>query len=143
MPSASPSLLGQGASRASNDMTLPARFPSVRLVAQAPEDSPACDVREISRVVASVLLASGAPGAEDVARANRGLARLGRPALNEHDASPTTPEELARSIPEDVRAFLSELLFELAGADALRRRVAQSYAALWGCAVSRPSPEPS
>src|SRR5271165_392096 len=81
------------------------------------------DLREASRVVATVLLASGTPSAEDVARANEGLARLGRPALAEHDASPTTPEELARAVPAEVREYVTELLFGLAGDDPLRRRV--------------------
>jgi MoxR-like ATPase len=90
------------------------------------------DLREVSRVVATVLLASGSPSAEDVARANGTLARLGLPALAQHDAAPANPEELARAVPAEVRAFVAHALFDLAGHDPLRRRLAQSYDALWG-----------
>jgi len=90
-----------------------------------------CDVREVGRVVATVLQASGAPPPEDLARANECLARLARPALGERDFALGSPEELGPRIPCEVRAPLSEMLFELAGADPLRRRLALAYAGLW------------
>jgi MoxR-like ATPase len=112
-----------------------------------PDDEPgaptATDLREVSRVVATVLLASGTPSAEDIARGNQGLARLGRPPLAAHDATPATPEELARAVPGEVRGFVSDLLFGLAGDDPLRRRVAESYSALWGRAAPSSPPPPS
>jgi MoxR-like ATPase len=110
-----------------------------RIAAPPAHDEPA-DVREVSRVVATVLLASGSPSAEDVGRANQALARLGRPPLAKHDASPATPEELARTIPEDVRGPLFEMLLDLAGDDPLRRRVATAFGALWGRAAPRTPP---
>src|ERR1700722_11584422 len=105
-----------------------------------PEAPAGTDLREVSRVVATVLLASGTPSAEDVARGNQGLARLGRPPLAQHDATPATPEELARAVPREVRGFVSDLLFGLAGDDPLRRRVAESYSALWGRAAPSSPP---
>jgi MoxR-like ATPase len=95
-------------------------------------ESATTDVREISRIVATVLLASGAPTPNDVARANEGLARLGRPPLAEHDALPATPEELARAIPAEVRGGVRDLLFQVAARDPMRLRVAHSFVALWG-----------
>jgi MoxR-like ATPase len=95
------------------------------------------DVREVSRVVATVLLASGHPTAQDVARGNEGLARLGRPALAKHDAIPATPEELAHLVPLGVRGPLLALLVDVAGEDPLRQRVAHAYGALWGQAAPR------
>jgi MoxR-like ATPase len=89
------------------------------------------DARECGRVVASVLLAGGAPPAEAVEAANRGLARFGRPPLAERDFVVTTPEELAALIPVELRADLGDLLLEVAGGEPLRRRVALAYLGLW------------
>jgi MoxR-like ATPase len=90
------------------------------------------DVRETSRVVATVLWSSGAPRPEEVARANEGLARLGRPPLSTLDVGVATPEELASAIPAELRPGLIALLFDLAGVDPIRQRVAQAYERLWG-----------
>jgi MoxR-like ATPase len=120
-------------------MTQPALAP---VAVDDPDASTSWDLREASRVVATLLLASGVPSNELVARANEGLARLGRPPLGEHDAKPATPEELARAIPPDARGGLSALLFQLAGDDPIRHRVAQSYAALWGREAPAPRPPP-
>ncbi|MFT3770291.1 MAG: MoxR family ATPase [Minicystis sp.] len=99
------------------------------------------DVREVGRVVATVLLAGGAVPPDAIARANRGLARLGRPPLIDRDFVVTTPEELAPLIPVELRAAVGELLIEAAGEEPLRRRVASSYFGLWQIAL--PAPEPS
>ena len=100
------------------------------------------DARETSRVVATVLWASGTPTDEDVVRADAGLARFGRPALQPHDLAPATPEELAESIPPTLRAGVCALLFEIAGNDPVRRRVADAYRALWGAAPPAAPPLP-
>jgi MoxR-like ATPase len=101
------------------------------------------DVREVGRVVATVLLAGGEATPEAVAQANRDLARFGRPPLTERDCTVSTPEELAPRIPPDLRADLADLLWELSSGAAtsplrgssteepLRRRVALSYFHLW------------
>jgi len=89
------------------------------------------DARECGRVVATVLLAGGAPPAEAVEAANRGLARFGRPPLVERDFVVTTPEELSALIPAPLRADLGDLLLEVAGGEPLRRRVALAYLGLW------------
>src|SRR5580693_3890130 len=85
------------------------------------------DAREVGRVVATVLLASGMPTQEELARANGALAELGRPALGEHDFDVTSPEELAPMAPVEMRPLLAALLFELAGEDPLRFRMADTY----------------
>jgi MoxR-like ATPase len=112
-------------------------------IASTSHDTGARDLREASRVVATVLLASGTPSAQEVGRANEGLARLGLPPLAEHDASPATPEELARTIPDEVRGYLGDLLIGLAGDDPMRLRIARSYVALWGRAFPEPPPAAS
>jgi MoxR-like ATPase len=100
------------------------------------------DAREVGRVVATVLLASGEPPSEDLERANDYLARLARPALSERDFALATPEELGPRIPLDLRGPLSEMLFDLAGHDPLRRRLALAYAGLWRLPVSPPVSPP-
>ena len=100
------------------------------------------DVREVGRVVATVLLAGGAVLPDAIARANRGLAELGRPPLTERDFVVTTPEELAPCIPEAWRAAVGALLLETAGDEPLRRRVALSYFGLWQIALPAPAPAP-
>jgi MoxR-like ATPase len=97
----------------------------------SPTPPSSLDAREVGRVVATLLLASGSPTQEEVARANAGLAQLGRPVLGPHDADISTPEELAPRVPLEMRAVLAELCFDLAGADPIRLRLARTYAALW------------
>jgi MoxR-like ATPase len=83
-------------------------------------------------VVASVLLAAGDPSGEDIQRANDGLSALGRPRLDfERDAVAASPEELAPSVPIEMRAAMCELLYAIAGNEPIRRRMADAYAALW------------
>jgi MoxR-like ATPase len=100
------------------------------------------DRTETGRVVATVLFASGAPSAEDVARANAALARLGCAPITERDEVVTTPEELAARIPVDVRAALGDLLLALAGGDPLRGRLARAYLGLWQLPIPEAPPPP-
>jgi MoxR-like ATPase len=89
------------------------------------------DERFLGRVVAGVLIAAGRPTATDVARANDGLSALGRPPLAEGDFGGETPEALAPRIPPRFRSALLVLLYELAGDEPVRRRIADAYAGLW------------
>jgi MoxR-like ATPase len=89
------------------------------------------DARRVGRVIAGMLLATGQPSEEDRARANEGLAALGRPALADGDFVSETPESLAPLIPLELRAGVLELLYVLAGDEPIRRRFADAYAGLW------------
>ncbi|MEO8844217.1 MAG: AAA family ATPase [Kofleriaceae bacterium] len=89
------------------------------------------DRRLIARVIAGVLLAPGAMTPAELARANEALAAFGRPALADHDFVAETPERLAPAIPTELHAPLLELLYELAGDEPIRRRLADAYAQLW------------
>ncbi len=89
------------------------------------------DAREAGRVVASVLLAAGAPAPELVARANAGLHRLSLAPLAERDFTVSTPEELAPIIPPELRDALADLVLDLAGEEPLRKRMAAAYVHLW------------
>jgi MoxR-like ATPase len=108
-------------------------------------EAPDFDPREAGRVVASVLLAGASPTDAERGRANRLLARLGRPALSARDEVVTTPEEIAARIPADLRPGLADIVLELSECEPLRRRLAVSYLGLWGMSVEsiRPSPSPS
>jgi MoxR-like ATPase len=104
------------------------------------------DAREAGRLVASVILASGAPGTGTsgtsgalVEQANRGLVRLGLLPLTERDFVVTTPEELAPLMPQPLRGALADLLLELAAGEPLRRRMADAYLALWN--LRSPAPQ--
>jgi MoxR-like ATPase len=89
------------------------------------------DIRRIGRVVAGVLLATGQPTASDLERAAQGLSALGRPPLADGDFVIETPETLAPVIPSELRAGVLALLYELAGDEPIRRRLADAYAGLW------------
>jgi MoxR-like ATPase len=89
------------------------------------------DVRRVGQVVAGVLLATGGASAAEVERANAALSALGRPALSEADLSAATPEQLGGTVPEELRRPVLELLYELAGDEPVRRRIADAYAGLW------------
>jgi MoxR-like ATPase len=89
------------------------------------------DIRMVARAIAGVLLAPGAYTEAELARANEALSALGRPALAESDCVAETPERLAPTIPPELRAALAELLYELAGDEPIRRRLADAYAQLW------------
>jgi MoxR-like ATPase len=103
------------------------------------------DPREAGRVVASVLLARGPVAPDLVEHASRGLVRLCLPPLAEQDFVVSTPEELAPLMPPQLRGALADLLLDISSNDPLRRRVAQSYLALWnlqGGAMSTPNAGP-
>lgn len=89
------------------------------------------DARVLGRVVASVLLAAGDASSDELARANAALSVFNRPPLAEADFVPATPEQLARLVPDELRAAMFELLTELAGEEPIRRRIAEAYGVLW------------
>ena len=89
------------------------------------------EVRAGRRAIAGVLLATGTPTADDVAHSNEALAALGWSPLCQADLVSETPESLAPRIPEELRARLLALLYELAGDEPIRRRLAEAYAGLW------------
>jgi MoxR-like ATPase len=97
------------------------------------------DAGQIARVVASVLRAPGGCTPDEIARANDGLSALGRPGLVERDFEVDTPEALAPVIPHELRLPLVQLLYELAGDEPIRRRLADAYAALWQAEVEAPA----
>jgi len=100
--------------------------------------TPATDARHAGPVVANLLLASGGVEPHELARANAGLAALGRPPLADRDAVADTPEALAPRIPVELRVDLLELLYALAGDEPIRRRIADTYAGLWHDEPERP-----
>jgi MoxR-like ATPase len=108
----------------------------------APLPVPERDVREVGRVVATVLLAAGA--APDALRASADLAleRLGRPRLSGRDLVVSSPEELASQIPDDLRPILADVLLDIAADEPLRRRVALAYLALWQIEAPAPAVVP-
>ncbi|HEY5924753.1 MAG TPA: MoxR family ATPase [Kofleriaceae bacterium] len=85
----------------------------------------------MGRVVASVLHATGSFTQHELIRANDALSALSKPPLSEHDFVSDTPERLAPQIPEELQAPLLQLMYELAGDEPIRRRIADSYAGLW------------
>src|SRR5688500_4900797 len=103
------------------------------------------DAGEAGRVVASVLAASTPLPGELVAHANLALTRLGLAPLAERDFTPSTPEEVAPIIPPQLHDALADLIMQLAGQDPMRRRVAQSYLALWrpGARIASRAPQRS
>ncbi|MBL9015694.1 MAG: AAA family ATPase [Myxococcales bacterium] len=92
-----------------------------------------------------MLLATGQPGEDELARANEGLSALGRPPLvlpvPDGDFVSETPETLAPLIPPELRAGVLELLYVLAGDEPIRRRLADAYAGLWR-EETEPAPQP-
>ncbi|MSP59183.1 MAG: AAA family ATPase [Myxococcales bacterium] len=120
--------------------------PSVPGPAPPPEPPPVArtDLHRSGRAVAGLLLATGTPSADEIVAANQGLRRLGLRTLDERDFVAETPEVLAPLIPAPARPGLLALLRELAGDEPIRRRLAESYAALWRDETPVPSePEPS
>jgi MoxR-like ATPase len=89
------------------------------------------DARDARRAIAGVLLATGQPTPADLARGNAGLAALGWPPLAQADLVSETPEALAPRIAEHWRAQLLSVLYEIAGDEPIRRRLADAYAGLW------------
>ena len=102
------------------------------------------DAREATRIVAGVLIAAGGVAPAAVESANRVLARVSLGPLRDQDFLAATPEELAPRIPPQLRGPLVDLLFEVAGEEPLRRRIALSYATIWQIdRVARPSEPPA
>ena len=85
----------------------------------------------VGRLVAGVLRATGSFTPEELARANAALSALNRPPLAEADFVAETPETLAPQIAEPLQEPLLRLMYELAGDEPIRRRLADAYAALW------------
>jgi MoxR-like ATPase len=89
------------------------------------------EIDRARRVIAGLLLATGTPTQHDLARAGEALQVLGWPPLTRGDFVSETPEVLAPAIPLELRARLLQLLYELAGDEPIRRRLADAYAGLW------------
>jgi MoxR-like ATPase len=89
------------------------------------------DVRRARRVISGVLLATGEPSRDDLARGDEAMAALGWPALTAHDFIRETPEALADAVPVEQRAAVLHVLYALAGDEPIRRRIADAYAGLW------------
>ncbi|HSS01546.1 MAG TPA: MoxR family ATPase [Kofleriaceae bacterium] len=99
------------------------------------------DTRRVRRAIGGLLLATGTPSRDDVARAVQGMRALGWPPLTAADMVSDSPERLAPQIPEEMRPALLQLLYHLAGDEPIRRRLADAYAGLWGTAAG-PSASP-
>jgi MoxR-like ATPase len=95
----------------------------------------------VGRMVAGVLHATGSFTREELQRANDGLSALSRPPLGEHDFVVDTPERIAPQIPEELRAPLLQLAYELAGDEPIRRRLADAYAGLWNYEPAEAAPQ--
>src|SRR5262245_9530293 len=89
------------------------------------------DTRLARRAIAGLLLATGAPTQAELALACDRLRALGWPPLGDGDLVRETPETLAPQIPSGLHADLLPLLYELAGDEPIRRRIADAYAHLW------------
>ena len=98
------------------------------------------DLRRARRVIAGVLLATGAPTAPELARAGVALGALGWPPLTERDLVIETPETLAPAIPPELRPGVLHVLYELAGDEPIRRQLADTYAGLWHDQPQAPPP---
>jgi MoxR-like ATPase len=94
--------------------------------------SPGSSVAELGRAIAGILQASGRFTDAEVERANAALSALGRLPLADNDFVLATPEQLAPTVPVELRAVMLELFTELAGDEPIRRRIAEAYARLWG-----------
>jgi MoxR-like ATPase len=100
------------------------------------------DPRKLAPVVAGVLYATGAFTQPELDAANRGLAALGRPPLVQPDFVAQTPETLAASVPRELRDGALQLLYQLAGDEPIRRRIADAYAGLWQAEATPAAPPP-
>ena len=97
-----------------------------------PEGSAASiDTASARRAIGGLLMAAtGAPTPDELARADDRLRALGWPPMGDGDLVRETPESLAPQVPGVLRAELLPLLYELAGDEPIRRRIADAYAAL-------------
>jgi MoxR-like ATPase len=103
-------------------------------------ESNAGDLRRARRVIAGVLLATGAPSQADLARAGEAFGALGWPPLTQGDFVIETPESLAPAVPPELRAAVLHLVYELAGDEPVRRQLADAYAGLWHDEPRPPAP---
>jgi MoxR-like ATPase len=106
------------------------------------------DVQRARRVIAGIVLAIGEPGEADVVRANQAFAALGWAPLAAHDLVRETPEALAPTVPDELRPAFLHIVYELAGDEPIRRRLADAYAGLWqmdarSAAVPAPAAAPA
>ena len=98
------------------------------------------DTRLARRAIAGLLLATGAPTPGELALASERLEALGWPPLDDGDLVRETPETLAPRIPVALRGDVLTLLYELAGDEPIRRRIADAYAGLLRGAPEAPAP---
>jgi len=90
------------------------------------------DTHSARRAIGGLLLATGErPAPAELALAGDRMSALGWPPLGDGDLVRETPETLAPRIPNPLRADLLPLLYELAGDEPIRRRIADAYAHLW------------
>ena len=89
------------------------------------------DTRDARRAIAGLLLATGAPAPGELELAADRLRALGWPPLDGGEQVRETPEALAPRIPSALHADVLSLLYELAGDEPIRRRIADAYAGLW------------
>ncbi|HEY0483762.1 MAG TPA: AAA family ATPase [Kofleriaceae bacterium] len=97
------------------------------------------DTRCARRAIGGLLLATGAPLPAELALASERLGALGWPPLDAGDLVRETPEALAPEVPRALRADVLPLLYELAGDEPIRRRIADAYAGLWRGAPQAPA----
>ncbi|HEX3765376.1 MAG TPA: MoxR family ATPase [Kofleriaceae bacterium] len=100
------------------------------------------DTRDARRAIASLLLAAGTPPADELELAADRLRALGWPPLGDGDWVRETPESLAPRIPRALYADVLTLLYELAGDEPIRRRIADAYAGLWRAAPAASTAAP-
>ncbi|HEX7841536.1 MAG TPA: AAA family ATPase, partial [Kofleriaceae bacterium] len=98
------------------------------------------DTRRARRAIAGLLLATGTPTPDEIAFASDRLRALGWPPLDAGDFVRETPETLAPEVPDVLRSDVLPLLYELAGDEPIRRRIADAYAGLWHGAPADPAP---
>ncbi len=89
------------------------------------------DMHHGRRAIAGVLLATGAPTAEELAYVAACLRELGSPPLGDADLVRESPEALAPRIAIEHRPAVLAILDALAGDEPIRRRLADAYAGLW------------
>jgi MoxR-like ATPase len=100
----------------------------------------AVDLRRARRALAGMVLATGAPTDAELARGNEALAALGWPPFAAQDLVLESPEALAPAIPVELRQPILQLLYEIAGDEPIRRRLADAYAGLWHDEPEAPAP---
>jgi len=97
------------------------------------------DTGSARRAIGALLIATGAPAQADLARAAERLGALGSPPLDAGDLTPESPESLAPRIPRVLRGDVLAVLYELAGDEPIRRRIADAYAGLWRGPIDPPA----